>query len=73
MLERVAHALGGGEDEDDPAVAALKAKIGAIAEAAQATGALDEKALARLVGLKATDVRVALKRSPRRRKKRVAP
>jgi hypothetical protein len=49
LLERVARALGGESDDrggDDPAVAALKAKIAAITEAAQRTSALDEAALA---------------------------
>jgi hypothetical protein len=47
LLARVARALGG-EAEEDPAFQALKAKIGAIFEAAKKSGALDEDALAEL-------------------------
>ena len=51
LLARVARALGrGGMDdaEEDPAIAALKAKITAIVEAANLSGTLDEAALAEL-------------------------
>ena len=47
LLGRVARALGAG-DADDPAIAALKRKIGAIVAAAEATGTLDEASLADL-------------------------
>jgi tetratricopeptide (TPR) repeat protein len=49
LLARVARALSKGESVDqDSAIAALKAKIGAILEAAVESGALDEAALAEL-------------------------
>ncbi len=48
LLERVARGLGGGADTDEAAVEALKAKIDAILDAAEKTGALDEAALAEL-------------------------
>jgi hypothetical protein len=41
-------ALGGEADTDEAAVEALKAKVGAILDAAEKTGALDENALAEL-------------------------
>jgi hypothetical protein len=49
LLARVAGALGNdGAAEKDPAIVALRAKIGAILEAAEKSGALDEAALAEL-------------------------
>jgi hypothetical protein len=49
LLERVARALDGGETAaEDPAIEALEAKIVAILEEANATGVLDEAALAEL-------------------------
>ena len=51
LLARVARALGHGGTDDaeaDPAIAALKAKITAIVEAANLSGTLDETALAEL-------------------------
>jgi tetratricopeptide (TPR) repeat protein len=49
LLARVARALGHGEAvEKDSAIAALKAKIGAILQAAVESGTLDEAALAEL-------------------------
>lgn len=49
LLARVARAIGNDEVVDeDPAIEALKAKIGAILEAAEKSGTLDEAALAEL-------------------------
>ena len=51
LLARVARALdNGGEVQEDSAIEALNAKIGAILEAAEKSGALDEAALAELPG-----------------------
>jgi len=59
LLERVARALGGGADTDEAAVEALKARVGAILEAAEKTGALDENALAGLPAGLADQLRAA--------------
>ena len=65
LLQRVAAALGAGQSDDgedeasDPVVEALKARIGAIIEAAQSTGELDETALAELPQELAEQLRAA--------------
>jgi hypothetical protein len=51
--------LAAGAEDGDPALAALKARIGAIVEAAQATGVLDETALAGLPDEIAAQLRAA--------------
>ena len=58
LLERVAKALGNsGATDEDPAIEALKARIGTILEAAKKSGALDEAALAELPAEVAGEVR----------------
>jgi hypothetical protein len=54
LLERVANAIG-----DDEEIEALKAKIGAIFEVAEKTGALDSDALAELPAEIAERIRAA--------------
>jgi len=58
LLARVARALGNSETvEEDSAIAVLKAKFGAIVEAAVKSGSLDETALAELPAELADQVR----------------
>jgi len=65
LLGRIAHALGlDAPAGEDPAIAALRAKIGAILEAAERTGTLDEAALAELPPELAKQIRTAWANKP---------